>query len=886
MLRIPISSSVVSGVLALALLSPGLSPGLDRAELATPETRSPSLAPLATPDAPEVHDLPPERASGPREPAQEAATPGGEPGSHPGSEPERAAETAVPASPPEFGARPEPPSVPAENEVPGPSQEEIADPATGNPRDVRGVLRSDTRRPAPTPDAETDAVHEADRGVREPAAALVVEAPGLPRQRPREAGWRAWLGLLEASLRDVLASLPPGWQPRVAAFHSWASAPPGSWIGLGAATSLLMLLVARRLARRPGDLIVCIEYPAELRGSFSVQLTAKRPGMERAGQGTQESPHKRVSTRTAHHMVARETEFTGLRPRSYWIRLDGSLLNPAASDEVLRDHVETRCIEIKRRKTVRVDFDLRSQGCPLDVKVLWDGRPVHDASVAVLGCPETLRYARNGVARLELPIGQHRLAIGSGDRVGELDVEIERHELKSVSVELAGAENVVFKGCPPAIEPYLEGDLDGAAQALEREGQEQLAHVLRARHYEQLGEARRAAEHYETAGMLDRATVLLEQVAPEDSWFADACRMLADIFEREGQVERAAEKLEEGAAVAGSGEVAAELKSTLADLLTRAGDDQRSLDVLEQLRVSEPRHPNVTTRIETIRKKLSAERRADPAETVGDTVRISHSGSRYDILEQIGRGGMGIVFKARDRRLGRLVALKQLPENLRDHPTAVELFLREARAAAALNHTNIVTLFDADEEYGKFFLTMELLEGAPINVILQRNGPVTAQVCARLGLQIAAGLQCAHGQGIVHRDIKTANLFWTNDKVLKIMDFGLAKMIEEVRRATTVIGGTPYYMAPEQVTGKGVDARADIYAFGVTLFELLTGRVPFPDGDIAYHHRHTPPPDPQSLAANVPDPLAALILDMLQKQPEMRCANAGEVARRLGPLAE
>ena len=614
-------------------------------------------------------------------------------------------------------------------------------------------------------------------------------------------------------------------------------------------------------------------------------------------------------------MIARETEFSGLRPRSYWVRLEGTLQSPEAGGGVMREHVDTRCIDVRRRETVRLDFDLRPHGSPLDVKVLWDGKPVPDASVAVMGLPQTLRYARGGIARLELPIGKHRVAAGSRDRVGELDVDIESHEHRSVAIELSGAEGVVFKGCPPAIEPYLLGEVEAAAEALEREGQEALAHTLRARLHEQSGEAERAADHYETAGLYqdaarlrasvsdfvaaatlfqeageaggqDEATRLLEHVQPDDSGYVDACVMLGDICERGGRLDRATEKLELAIGAVRDEDRGAELRSRLAVLLGRKGDDERSLEVLQELQESKPDYPNLTTRIETLRKKLSAEQTSnDPGETIVDPVRVTDAGSRYDILEQIGRGGMGVVFKARDRRLGRLVALKQLPENLRDHPTAAQLFIREARAAAALNHPNIVTLFDADEEYGKFFITMELLEGSPVNKILRESGSVTAQVCARLGLQIAAGLQYAHGQGIVHRDIKSGNLFWTNDKVLKIMDFGLAKMIEEVRRSTTVIGGTPYYMAPEQISGRGVSVRVDIYALGVTLFELLTGSVPFPDGDVAYHHRHTPPPDPRSRAENVPDALASLILDMLEKQPELRCGSAAEVAQRLTPLA-
>jgi serine/threonine-protein kinase len=148
-------------------------------------------------------------------------------------------------------------------------------------------------------------------------------------------------------------------------------------------------------------------------------------------------------------------------------------------------------------------------------------------------------------------------------------------------------------------------------------------------------------------------------------------------------------------------------------------------------------------------------------------------------------------------------------------------------------------------------------------------------------MQVCSGLAYAHEKRIVHRDIKTANLFFTRSKTIKIMDFGLAKMVEEVRRAQTVIGGTPYYMAPEQSLGGDVDHRADLYALGVTFYELLTGKVPFADGDVAYHHRHTPAPDVRDTAAGVPDGMAELILELMAKDPAARPPDAAIVRERL-----
>jgi serine/threonine protein kinase len=258
---------------------------------------------------------------------------------------------------------------------------------------------------------------------------------------------------------------------------------------------------------------------------------------------------------------------------------------------------------------------------------------------------------------------------------------------------------------------------------------------------------------------------------------------------------------------------------------------------------------------------------------------------RYELKEELGRGGMGIVYRALDLRLDREVALKRLPGNLRDHPKAIQLFVREAQACARLNHRNIVTIFDTDQEDDNFFITMELLQGYPLNVIRRKKGNLAPRDVLRIGIQVADGLQYAHTRQIVHRDIKTANLFFTTDKVVKIMDFGLAKMVEEVRRGTTVMGGTPYYMAPEQSAGEEVDHRSDLYALGVTLYELVSGHVPFEDGDVAYQHRHTAAPDPRVHVPEIPGALADLILQLLAKDRDQRCRDAAEVRTRLHEIA-
>jgi tRNA A-37 threonylcarbamoyl transferase component Bud32 len=451
-----------------------------------------------------------------------------------------------------------------------------------------------------------------------------------------------------------------------------------------------------------------------------------------------------------------------------------------------------------------------------------------------------------------------------------------------LDVDLGTSENLLFKGCPPAVEPYLHGDLSAASRALARDGQAEAARLLEARLHECGGRHERAAELYQQAGDTESAIRLLLQVPEGDPDYAEACEMLAATFAREGHLELAAEKIEQAIQAAGPGARLAGHYSRLAELLEQCDDLAGALEALRKLHSEDPDYPSLDTRIEGLRKRLSCEQSSE-LDGERSSLATDPLESRYEILEQIGAGGMGVVFRARDRRLGREVALKRLPENLREHPGAVQLFLREARAAAALNHPNIVTIFDADEEDGTFFITMELLVGKTLSAIVRQHGCLGARNTALVGRQIIEGLHYAHERRIVHRDIKPANLFFTSDRVLKIMDFGLAKMIEEVRRSATVLGGTPYYMAPEQSGGGAVGTQADIYALGVTLYELLTGRVPFRDGDVAYAHRHGTPPDPGSLVEGLPTALVELVLEMLQKAPDAR-PTAAQVGQRLQPF--
>jgi serine/threonine-protein kinase len=203
--------------------------------------------------------------------------------------------------------------------------------------------------------------------------------------------------------------------------------------------------------------------------------------------------------------------------------------------------------------------------------------------------------------------------------------------------------------------------------------------------------------------------------------------------------------------------------------------------------------------------------------------------------------------------------------------------MREAQAAAKLNHPNIVTVYDTGEQQGRYYIAMEYVEGTTLKEILKRRGTISVSGIVHVLMQVSEALAYAHEKNVVHRDVKPANVMWTRSRKAKLMDFGLAKVVREARNHTTVVAGTPYYMSPEQTLGKNVDHRTDIYSLGVTVFELATGTVPFKEGNIPYHHLHTPPPELRALRQDLPDALVDFVSRCLEKDPVNRFQSAQEI---------
>jgi len=254
---------------------------------------------------------------------------------------------------------------------------------------------------------------------------------------------------------------------------------------------------------------------------------------------------------------------------------------------------------------------------------------------------------------------------------------------------------------------------------------------------------------------------------------------------------------------------------------------------------------------------------------------------RYVMIDELGRGGMGIVYKARDTVLKRDVAFKVLSTNLKDDEWALESFFREARAAAALNHPNVIHVYDASTDESNVFIVMEFVEGIDLKDLMKKKGVLKPAALSAIFRQVCAGLAYAHDHEVIHRDIKPSNIMLTQGKQVKIADFGLAKVLSEIKDSQSMISGTPYYMSPEQITGSSVDLRTDIYSLGVTLYELATGIVPFPSGEVNYHHVNTPPPDPKNSNQEIPDKLREIILKCLEKEPDLRYQTMHELSKDL-----
>src|SRR5947209_7442942 len=258
---------------------------------------------------------------------------------------------------------------------------------------------------------------------------------------------------------------------------------------------------------------------------------------------------------------------------------------------------------------------------------------------------------------------------------------------------------------------------------------------------------------------------------------------------------------------------------------------------------------------------------------------------RYEVVSELGRGAMGVVYKALDPTIGRTVALKTMRIDVHGLETEdiLRRFKNEARAAGVLNHPNIVTIYDAAEQDGTFYMDMEYMEGTTLHSIMAEQRVLAPEEIIQISRQVCKGLDYAHSHGIIHRDIKPANMMITANGTVKIMDFGIAKAGGSMTNTGQVLG-TPNYMSPEQVKGRPLDGRSDLFSFGVILYEMLTGEKPFVGQNVTtiiYKIVNENPIAPRDLDVTVHPGLSAIVVRALAKSPDERYQSGADLVHDL-----
>ncbi|CUS01946.2 Serine/threonine protein kinase with PASTA sensor(S) (fragment) [Candidatus Promineifilum breve] len=268
---------------------------------------------------------------------------------------------------------------------------------------------------------------------------------------------------------------------------------------------------------------------------------------------------------------------------------------------------------------------------------------------------------------------------------------------------------------------------------------------------------------------------------------------------------------------------------------------------------------------------------------------------RYRVLDRIGSGGMSVVYRAQDLSLGRIVAVKVLHENLTDDEGFLRRFQREAHAVANLSHPNIVTVHDIGEDNNRHYIVMEFVDGRTLKQLVrlqnQQGRPLIISQALDLGIQICAGIGYAHRANLIHCDVKSQNMLITRDERVKVADFGIARAMSEATQHTLdgQIWGTPHYFSPEQAAGQAASPASDVYAIGVVLFELLTGRLPFladTPTALALKHMQEPPPRASEFNPLVPHQLDQILLKVLSKEPAARYRTGDQLGRILSAYRE
>jgi serine/threonine-protein kinase len=326
----------------------------------------------------------------------------------------------------------------------------------------------------------------------------------------------------------------------------------------------------------------------------------------------------------------------------------------------------------------------------------------------------------------------------------------------------------------------------------------------------------------------------------------------------------------------------------------------RHVDALANALVSPARRRSAplqrTVASETDERKtaaVAADPRADTTVVLRNGKGAPEALGRYKILKEVGRGAMGVVYLGKDPTIQRFVAIKTMRLDELDNMDEVkqfrERFFREAESTGRLSHPNIVTLYDAGEQEGLAFIAMEYLEGVPLSNYCQKSALLPAKQALQIIGTVADALDYAHAQGVVHRDIKPANIMIMKNRIVKVMDFGIAKLASSSKTQASMILGTPRYMSPEQTLGKSVDGRSDVFSLGIVLFELLTGEKPFDAENmpaLVMRIMKAPHPPLNKYRRDLPTKVQAILDRALQKDAVNRYRHAADMAQELRDLSQ
>ena len=377
-------------------------------------------------------------------------------------------------------------------------------------------------------------------------------------------------------------------------------------------------------------------------------------------------------------------------------------------------------------------------------------------------------------------------------------------------------------------------------------------------------------------GSYERAIEVLQSVSPQSPQARAATALLGRIFLEKGLLTRAIEKLDSLQAEPPASKDDLEILSCLAEAHERSGEVLRALNLLEQIVDFDAEFGDIPERLERLQERAWG----------GSSTNMSMQNDRYELRSEIGRGGMGVVHLAHDRELERPVAIKFLPTELAKQPAAVKMFRAEARAAAAMNHPNIVHVYDVTVVSNRPCIVMEYVQGKTARELMRRQGtkekvPLSPRRTAEVARDICDALAYAHTQNVIHRDVKPGNIIVSNRGQAKLMDFGISKVLARNAESETQAKGTPQYMPPEQILGQEVDGRTDLYALGISMFEILTAQRPFGGEDVVNQQLNVDIPDPRKIRSDIPKDLVDIIQRACQKQARDRFQSAREMADSL-----